>query len=172
MLLDIALALLIIQGAIGAFDVLYNHEWDARLPSQPGAKLELQIHAVRSILYALVFAGIAWFNWLGWLAWAFLALLAVEIALTLWDFVVEDRTRHLSPIERVVHTVLAMNGGAYVALLAVVMLSSWMQASASLQFTDRGWTSWVLSAYALGVFLSGIRDAYASSRLGSRLRPA
>jgi uncharacterized protein len=152
--LDLSLILLVIQGAIGAFDVLYNHEWDARLPTKPAAAKELGIHGVRAVLYAVLFAGIAWFNWLGVFAVLLALLILVEIFLTLWDFVVEDKTRTLSPLERTVHTVLAMNGGAYV-----------LPQASGLQAVDRGWVSVVLTAYALGVFASGVRDGYASRRL-------
>lgn len=58
------------------------HEWDARLPSQPCAALELRIRSIRAVLYALVFAGPARFNRLGLFAWLFALHLAMEIALT------------------------------------------------------------------------------------------
>lgn len=164
-ILAIALVLLMIQGAIGAFDVLYNHEWDARLASQRSAALELKIHSIRSVLYAVLFAGIAWFDWHGLYVVAFTLLIFVEIILTLWDFVVEDQTRRLTALERTVHTILAMNGGAYVVLLTYVMYAEWFSFPSNLLFVDRGLISWVLSAYALGVFISGLRDGYASARL-------
>lgn len=164
-ILHIALVLLVIQGAIGAFDVLYNHEWDARLPSQPSAAQELQIHSIRGVLYSVLFAGVGWFNWHGIWAVAFTLLILVEILLTLWDFVVEDRTRRLSSLERVIHTILAMNGGAYVALLFYVLYEDWLALPSALFFVDRGVVSWILSAYAVGVLLSGLRDGFASMRL-------
>jgi len=162
---ELALILLAIQGAIGAFDVLYNHEWDAQLPARPTAYLELRIHSIRAVLYAILFSGIAWFNWLGLFVWLLALLILIEILLTLWDFVVEDTTRRLSPLERIVHTILAMNGGAYVALLLYEMYAHWIQQPSALQFVDRGWMSVLLSVYALGVFLSGVRDGHASYRL-------
>ena len=164
-MIDIVIVLMLVQGAIGAFDVFYNHEWDARLPSQPSAALELRIHSIRAVLYAIVFAGIAWFEFRGAWVWPFVALLIVEILLTLWDFVVEDRTRKLSPQERIVHTILAMNGGAYVGFLMYVFATDWMHDVTVLQPVSYGWQSWVLTAYAVGVFLSGVRDGVASRRL-------
>lgn len=163
-----ALILLAVQGTIGAFDVLYNHEWDARLPTKPAAHLELRIHSIRAVLYAILFAGIAWFNWLGQFVWLFALLILIEILLTLWDFVVEDATRKLSSLERIVHTILAMNGGAYVVLLLYEMYTRWIQQPSALEFVDRGWISILLSAYAAGVFLSGVRDGYASYQLTHR----
>ena len=50
-------------------------------------------------------------------AWIVVMLIAVEIVLTAWDFVQEDRSRVLSPVERIPHLVLSMSGGAYVGLL-------------------------------------------------------
>ncbi len=164
-MIDVVIALLIVQGAMGAFDVLYNHEWDAKLPSQPSARLELKIHSIRAILYALVFMGIAWFEWRGLWVVVLGALLLIEIALTLWDFVVEDRTRKLSPGERMIHTVLAMNGGAYVGFLAYVCMTEWIKMPTALYPLSYGWPSWILTAYAIGVFLSGIRDGVASRSL-------
>jgi len=160
-MITVILILLAIQGAIGAFDVFYNHEWVARLPKQPSAALELKIHSIRAVLYAVLFAGIAWFEWHGAMVWAMAALIAVEILLTLWDFVVEDRTRKLSPQERITHTILAMNGGAYVGFLGYVMATEWLSQPTALMMVDYGWLSWLLSLYALGVFLSGIRDGIA-----------
>ena len=89
-----ALWLLAIQGALGAFDTLYYHEWRARLPGGvPGTRPELMLHAVRDFFYALLFGSLPWVAWRG--AWA--AVLAViivtEIGITLADFVVEDRVR-------------------------------------------------------------------------------
>lgn len=164
-MIDIVITLLIIQGAIGAFDVLYNHELDAKLPSQPSAKLELKIHSIRAVLYAVVFAGIAWFEWHGMWAYAFGILLLIEIVLTLWDFVVEDKTRKLSAGERIVHTILAMNGGAYVGFLVYIFATNWVAMPTSVQAVSYGWASWILTAYAVGVLISGIRDGVASKRL-------
>ena len=127
--------------------------------------LELRIHSIRAVLYAVLFAGIAWFDWHGSYVLAFTLLIFVEIVLTLWDFVVEDQTRRLSALERIVHTVLAMNGGAYVVLLLYVMYGAWLALPTGLHFVDRGLVSWILSAYALGVFISGLRDGHASIRL-------
>ena len=111
-------AALMVQIAMGAFDNLWHHEWRLRLPARPSARRELALHATREAIYAVVFAGIAWARWEG--AWAFVlaGLLAVEIAVTLWDFVVEDRMRKLPPLERVTHTLLAINLGVLLALWA------------------------------------------------------
>jgi hypothetical protein len=52
----VALWLLAIQGAIGAFDTLYYHEWRARLPALgPQSASELKLHAAPDFLYAVLF---------------------------------------------------------------------------------------------------------------------
>jgi hypothetical protein len=89
-----ALWLLFIQGLLGAFDILYYHEWRARLPGRGArSRPELELHAARDFLYALFFATLPWIAWRG--AWALVlgTLLAAEIAITLADFIIEDRVR-------------------------------------------------------------------------------
>mgnify|MGYP006141266453 CR=1 FL=1 len=52
--------LLIGQALLGAFDNLWHHEWQARLPRQRGARRELALHAAREALYGALFLAIAW----------------------------------------------------------------------------------------------------------------
>ncbi|WP_443115261.1 hypothetical protein [Herbaspirillum seropedicae] len=160
--------LLVAQGVLGAIDVLLNHEWLEDLPHRPGAMLEQAIHGGRELLYALVFAGLAWFEWRGAYALLFAGLLIIEVLLTAWDFVEEDRTRRLSAMERVMHLALSMGGGAYCALLAPVLLR-WQQQVTSLHFIDYGPVSWLLSVMAVGVLVWGVRDAMAAWSMTSRL---
>lgn len=157
----IALYLLVAQGILGAFDTLYYHEYQQQLPRHASAKIELRLHAARDFAYALVFGSLAWFAWHGAWAWLFGAVLLFEIAITLWDFVEEDLTRKLPAGERIMHTVMAIIYGAFLAhLLPEVML--WARQPTSLTPVQLGFLSWVLSFFALGVFLSGIRDVLAS----------
>jgi len=155
------------QGLLGALDVLINHEWRERLPHRPGAALEEAIHGARELLYALVFAGLAWFEWRGAFALLFAGVLLAEVALTAWDFVEEDRTRRLSATERVMHLALSMGGGAYCALL-VPMLWRWHGEATALQFVDYGVVSWLLSIMAAGVLAWGVRDVVASWTMTTR----
>ena len=114
----LALQLVAAQGCLGAFDTIYHHELTEALPGRPTARRELSIHAVRALIYSALFIGLSAWEFHGWWALALLLVFSIEIGLTLWDFVVEDRTRLLPATERVTHTVLAMNGGAFIALLA------------------------------------------------------
>jgi len=53
--MTIVLYLLIFQAILGGFDVLWNHEYQEKLPQKLSAALEQKIHGVRELLYALVF---------------------------------------------------------------------------------------------------------------------
>ena len=123
-LLDWAVALLIAQAILGALDTIYRHELTVALPYRHSARLELSIHAMRSCFYGILFLGMAHLAFQGTWAIVIALLFALEICLTLWDFVVEDRSRKLPAIERIMHTVLAVNGGAFFALYGV-QLAQW-----------------------------------------------
>jgi len=161
----LALQLMAVQGCLGAFDTLYHHELTEALPQQAGARRELRIHATRALLYALLFVGLAAWEWHGWLALVLVAVFSVEIVLTLWDFVVEDRTRLLPATERVTHTILAVNGGAFLALLALDV-PGWFAGATAWVWHPHGWLSAFLALCGAGVGLSGLRDALAARRLG------
>ena len=165
--METVLNLLILQGVLGALDTVYHHELTERLPSRPGARKEVAIHAVRSILYGVVFAGLAWFAWHGLWAWLLAGIILVEVWLTLWDFVVEDQSRKLPATERILHTILAINGGAVFGLLALTWLD-WLTQPSALVLISEGWKTWLLTLFAIGVTLSGLRDAWAVRQLGQR----
>lgn len=161
----LALQLMAFQGCLGAFDTLYHHELTEALPGRATARRELAIHALRATIYSALFIGLA-----GWAlhgAWALvlLAVFTVEIVLTLWDFVVEDRTRLLPATERVTHTVLAMNGGAFIALLAL-NTPDWMAMPTALTWQPHGGLSVFLALCGVGVGVSGVRDAFAARAIG------
>lgn len=161
-----ALILLTLQGLLGALDNLWHHEWRGRLPSRPSARRELILHAVRSAIYAPVFLTFGWFAWQGWLAWVFAALLVAELGVTLLDFVEEDRSRLLPASERVLHTVLAVSYGAFLASLAPELML-WASAKSGIVLVERGAWSWVMSVYAAGALGWALRDAAAAWRLAT-----
>lgn len=162
--MKIVLYVLVCQGLLGCFDVFWNHEWKERLPRRPSAAREQQIHGAREFLYAVIFVGLAWYGWHGAWALAIAALLAVEMLLTAWDFIVEDKTRILGPNERVLHLLLSMGGGAYVALLVPELLH-WSAQPSALQPVDYGALSWMLTLLGAGVFIWGMRDAWSGVQL-------
>lgn len=167
----LALQLMAAQGCLGAFDTLYHHELTEALPRRATARLELAIHSVRALIYSVLFVGLSAWAWHGAWALALLAIFGVEIVLTLWDFVVEDRTRLLPASERVTHTVLAMNGGAFIALL-VLNTPDWLAAPTALLWQPSGALSVFLALCGVGVAVSGLRDGFASWRMGARAASA
>jgi len=160
----LAMQLMAAQGCLGAFDTIYHHELTEALPQRANARRELAIHAVRASIYGVLFAGLSAWVWQGAWAWALLALFGIEIILTLWDFVVEDQTRLLPATERVTHTVLAINGGAFICLL-VLGAPEALAAPTGFQYAPQGWLSVFLALCGAGVFVSGMRDAFAARAL-------
>lgn len=160
-MMDLCISLLVVQSVLGAFDTLYHHEFKVALARSYSARQELRIHALRALLYAVVFIGLAWFAWGGLWSVLLLLIVGVEIGLTLWDFVIEDQTRLLPASERITHTVLAINGGAAFLLLALTV-PEWYARATAWYPLEYGWRSLFLSVAAAGVAISGLRDAYAA----------
>lgn len=149
--------LVLLQIAMGGFDVLYHHEFTERLPWRPSAAKELALHAVRNGLYAILFAVFAWSEPHGIWALLLASILVVEVGITLWDFVEEDLTRRLPASERVTHTLLALNYGAILAFLLPI-LAEWSARPSGLVPVSYGLGSLVLSVAAAGVLLFALRD--------------
>lgn len=163
-----ALWLLAVLGLLGGFDTVYFHEIRGRLPARlPGLQPELKLHAGRSFIYVAVFGTLPWIAWRG--AWGIVlgALLLCEIAITLADFVVEDKVRKpmggLFPGERVTHSIMAIVYGAILAHLIPVILQ-WQRLPSRLAVDPAPVPMWLrlgLSALAVGTAASAVRDAYA-----------
>jgi uncharacterized protein (TIGR01777 family) len=167
---DLLWILLALQIAMGAFDTLFHHELTERLAWKPSQKSELRLHGVRNLIYAALFLLIGWSEPKGWLSVAILILLAVEVIITLTDFVEEDRTRRLPASERITHTLLALNYGAILTLLAPLLLR-WSGEPAGLVAVSHGLWSWMASAAAAGVFVFGLRDLAAAGRSDRLIAP-
>jgi hypothetical protein len=166
----VALWLFAVQATLGAFDTLYYHEWRARLPGGvPGTREELVLHGARDVVYAVLFGTLPFFRWEGALAWVLALLVLVEIAITLRDFVVEDRVRRplggVYPGERVTHAVMGIIYGAALANLAPAVWAGRGQATAFVPWEAPPVLRVVLALMAAGVFVSGMRD------LGAALGP-
>lgn len=159
---------LLAHGVLGAVDIVLNHELLARLPSRPGSAHEQRLHCTRELLFAAIFAGLAWRQWQGPLAWCIAALLLGEVVVSSYDAVVEGATRVLPPTERVLHVLLFVNLGVLISLL-VEAIAGWQRMPAVLAPVDYGWASWMLSAMSVGAFGWAVRDGASSVRLG---RPA
>ena len=155
----IAIWLLVVQGALGAFDTLWYHEWKVALHSRTGAGRELALHSSRNFCYATLYAMLAWWKWHGVLALAIVALLVAELVITLADFLEEDRTRKLPSGERVMH---ALVGVAYGAMSTFLLpeLWRWLQEPLAIVLAGYGALSWVLTLMAFGAAGFGLRDGF------------
>ena len=161
--MSLLMTLLVTQLVLGAIDEIGHHEIAERLPQKRAARVELALHSAREVAYALLFAALAWRAWHGaWVA-AIVALLAIEVAITLADFLVEDRTRRLPPTERVLHTVLAVNFGAILAVF-VPTLFAWARLPSTIVQADYGAASWLLAIAGAVLLGYGARNALAARR--------
>ncbi len=163
-MIEHALLLMTAQGLMGAFDTIYHHELTERLTWRCSAAPELRIHAIRSLIYAFLFAGLGLFEFHGLWAWGVALAFIGEIGLTLQDFVTEDRTRDLPASERVTHTLLAINGGAFLALL-LPGLVAWAAQPTSIKTAHHGVLGWILALFGLGLVVWAWRDASRSRAL-------
>jgi uncharacterized protein (TIGR01777 family) len=160
---DIVWIAVFAQMLMGAFDTIYHHEGTERLAWRASQRTELILHGVRNLAYAVMFTTLGWFEPHGGWAWALLALLAGELLITLWDFVEEDRTRHLPATERVAHTLLTLNYGVILAML-VPWLVGLAGEPTALAGAFHGVMSWFCAIAAIGVVVSGLRDLAAAQR--------
>lgn len=149
---------------MGAFDTLYHHEFKERLAWRISQQKEIRLHGIRNFFYAVLFAAFGLFAPHGAFAIALVIILAIEVIITLLDFVEEDKSRKLPGTERVLHTVMALNYGAILILLIPILLEL-SKLPTRLAPVDHGIWRWMMCISALAVFIFGIRDLHSSSRL-------
>jgi uncharacterized protein (TIGR01777 family) len=157
--MSVPFTLITIQALLGGIDNLWHHEITERLPARRAAAGELALHAVREFLYAFIFLGLAWFRWQGYWAFLIASVLALEIVITLADFLVEDKTRRLPAFERILHTLLALNYGVLLATLAPVLIA-WSNLPSEVVHSSHAF-SWVFTVFGIGVFAWSLRNAIA-----------
>lgn len=166
--MELVLCLLVLQGVLGAFDNLWHHEFTENLPNTPSVRTEIALHSTRELIYGVVFLMLGWATWHGWFAVALAGLILIKVFITLWDFLEEDMTRKLPPLEQVLHTLLAMNYGAVLLVLAPV-LWTWSLGDTYVATAGYGWLTWIMTLYGVGVIAWGIWDLIAAFKL-TRLR--
>lgn len=154
---------LLAHGVIGSIDVLVNHELVARVPALPGSAVEQWLHGARELIFAALFAGLAWFTWEGAAAYVIAALLLAELAVSTTDSVVEPGVRVLPFAERVLHVLLFVNFGALLALL-LPRLAAWAELPTRLAPASYGAASWALSVLSLLALAWALRDASNAAR--------
>jgi uncharacterized protein (TIGR01777 family) len=163
--------LIAVQIAMGVFDTFYHHEFTERLAWRPSQRYELKLHAVRNMLYALLFLVLGWLEVHGVIAVLIIAVLLAEIVITLMDFVEEDLSRKLPPSERINHTLLAINYGAILVLL-LPLLIGWAMQPFGVKLVYSGLLSIGATACAVGAALCGVRDFAVTRRLARMTSPA
>lgn len=157
--MSVAFTLITIQALLGGTDNLWHHEITEKLPARRAAATELTLHALREMLYAFIFLGLAWYRWQGIWAALIAVVLVCEIIITLADFVVEDKTRRLPAFERVLHTILALNYGAVLAVLTP-MLIGWARMPSAVISVSHAF-SWLFSLFGIGLIAWSVRNALA-----------
>jgi uncharacterized protein len=158
--MTVLFTLLTVQALLGAFDNIWHHEITERFASKRSASGELTLHAARELIYAAVLLQLGWLELHG--AWALLlaAALIIEVIITMADFLLEDRTRHLPPFERILHTILAINFGMILITFAPI-LTHWWSLPTAIAHVNYGPTSWFFSLFAFGAAAFALRNALA-----------
>ncbi|HZN29641.1 MAG TPA: TIGR01777 family protein, partial [Xanthobacteraceae bacterium] len=156
-------SLIVVQLALGLFDIVYHHELTERLPWRRSQRHEMRLHGVRNLAYAALFFTLGLFEPHGVWAMLVIAVLVGELVVTLMDFVEEDVSRKLPATERVTHTLLAINYGAILALL-VPVLAGWAGEPSAIVPVWYGIGSVLAPLAALGVIVFGLRDFFAARR--------
>ena len=170
MSMHLVFAVMSFQALVGAFDNFWHHELEARLPQRISARHELRLHSAREAIYGLLFAGLAWVQWQGWWVMLPAGLLLVEMFITIADFLEEDRSRKLPPLERALHTVLAVSYGLLLGVIAPLFWQAAQRPSA-LMLTSHGLWSWLFSVASIGVLAWSVRNAIAVRELGRMVAP-
>jgi uncharacterized protein (TIGR01777 family) len=162
--------LIAIQIAMAAFDTIYHHELTERLAWRPSQRYELALHSARSFVYAVLFLILGFLEVHGIVAMLVTAALAVEVFITLADFIEEDMSRKLPASERVNHTLLAINYGA-ILVLAVPVLIAWAGLPTAVKLAPHGAWSALMVFASLGAMIFGLRDLLASRRRDPLVAP-
>lgn len=159
-----ALVIMIGQGLLGAFDTLYYHEYVCRLPAHGRLVAgELRLHALRDLVYGLLFLSLPFVTWQGILAWVLAGLIALEVRITIQDFNTEAVERQaiggIGDTERGLHLVMAVVYGFFLAHLAPHLLA-WSRLPTGFGLQEE--VAWPVRltcvALGIGVLASGARD--------------
>ena len=166
--LEVALAVLAVQGTLGAADTFYYHEYVYALAAHPElARSELRLHAARDFLYAALYAVLPFVGFHGAFAFALGATFFAEIGITLADFVTEDRVRlpwgGVAPGERSAHALIGILYGGFLALFAPRLIAWASEPTALvLHAESAAWQRAAFPIMAAGALVMGVRDALAS----------
>ncbi len=111
--------ILLALGLLGALDIALYHSVSHGIRSHPDSRHELIVHSFRGPTYATLFIVVPNLGPGGAFFWALIALYAVDVAISIWDFAIERKSREflggLPSGEYVLHIFMAMCFGALVA---------------------------------------------------------
>ncbi|MEE8104308.1 MAG: hypothetical protein V3T86_02100 [Planctomycetota bacterium] len=170
----IATWLLFVMGLVGAADIALYHSVAHGIRTHEDSRTELFIHSLRGPTYFVLYLAVpnlalsgAWFV-------ALVVLLAVDLAISLWDFAIEGDSRDalggLPSGEYVLHIMLAMLFGGLVATVFLRHGQNFGEPTAiSYEPADvPGLLRLALAVMAIVVLASGAQDL----RSALRMRPA
>src|SRR5258708_25414054 len=110
--------LVFLLGCLGGADIAIFHSVAHGIRSHPDSAGELVTHCLRGPTYAALFVLIPNFVIQGFFAWGLLALFAFDLAISIWDFCLEQGSRRflggLPSGEYVLHMLMAMVFGGMV----------------------------------------------------------
>lgn len=158
--------LLLLIGALGAFDVVWFHDKHARLVERAECRREAWVHVARGPVYALQFALLPNVRFHG--AWflALVLLFVVDAAVAALDVLIEPSSRRaqggLPAGEYFMHVLLSVLVGAMIhASLAAGWTDRTLPTALAYQSDVPGVLRVILGAFAVGVSLASVRDALA-----------
>ncbi len=167
----IATYLLFVLGCLGAADILLFHSVAHGIRSHPDSRWELVTHSLRGPTYAALFLLIPNFVMQGLAAWLLPGLLVIDLAISVWDFVLERASRQflggLPTGEYLLHMVMAILFGALAAMVSSESLS---QVFRPLRFSYEpaavpDLLRLAMALMAFLVLISGLQDAVAARHL-------
>jgi hypothetical protein len=151
------LALVVLQGLMGGFDTLVNHDLIERLPQRASARMEVGLHSLREAIYALLFAGLGWYTWHGAAVALVGGLLIAEFLVSTTDEYIENATRVLPHNERVLHAFLTLNLGLIIGIGSIVLFDRTSDPT-GIVLRDPDLFTWALSALSLASLFWAVRD--------------
>jgi hypothetical protein len=174
--MEIPTYILFLLGCLGAADIFLFHSVAHGIRSHPDSVGELVTHSLRGPTYAALFVLIPNFAVQGLFAWGLLALFAFDVAISIWDFSLEQQSRRflggLPGGEYVLHMLIAMVFGGLVAAFLHAARHGF-HAATRLAYAPAEVPTvlrFVMLVMAILVLLSGAQDAVASFRLARMLR--
>jgi hypothetical protein len=138
--------------------------------------MELVTHSLRGPIYAALFLLLPNFALLGTFAWILPVLFLLDVAVSVWDFWLEQESRRflggLPAGEYVLHMLMAMVFGSMV-VTSIPTLARWIHAPTHVAYAPAHvpvMLRLVMLAMALLVLASGLEDARAALQLRTRPR--